>query len=1079
MSEIELNVSAWLDNIGLSQYTDAFRDNDIDGDILIDLTADDLKEIGIASLGHRKRLLAAIHTLAQNTGQASAATTPLAPTLAPELYTPGYLAQRILQSRSALEGEITQVTILFVDIKESTQLVATLSAEEASRRMYPVLKKMMAAVHRYEGTVNKLQGDGLMAIFGAPLAHEDHAVRACYAALAMRQSIVTEADEEKQEQIKIRVGLHSGEVVVRAINNDLSMNYDAIGITAHLAARMEQLAEPNTIRLTAETVRLAEGFIDIEAMGPMPVKGIEKPVEVFDLQGATSIRTRWQSSLTRGLSPFVGRETEVETLNRALQQAGAGQGQLVAMVGDAGIGKSRLTYEFTRLVSSQEWQVLAASSVSYGKATTWLPVIDLLRDYFKIDDNDDKAAMIDKVQTTLLQLDEELSQEAAALLALFDIHIDDSGWQALGTLQRRRRSLNALQALFIRESQRQRLLLVFEDLHWIDSETQTLLDELVERLPGKQLLLLVNYRPQYEDHWSHKSTYRQLRLDPLAQVNIETLLVDSMGDDTSLDALKVTLLERAEGSPLFVEESVRTLVETGALVGESGAYRLGQADADVTLPDTIQAIIAERIDRLPPSEKELLQTASVIGTNVPLPLLQTVTDQTLDRLEQELARLQSAEFLYETQLFPEREYTFKHAHTHQVAYEGLLQQQRKNLHAKIGIAMQTLYPGRRLELVEKLAEHFEKGEVWDQAIEAYLLAAEKSKEKYAYEIASDYAQNVLTLAGNAPDDYAKEEADALALLGDVASLMDDLDAANGHYEQALLLAHDPAQQQHISNRMHQRHFVYRDGAKIAYYSHGHGDRILVLAAPLGYVQSTIQPVVERLCQEFRVITYDNLGIGASDPLPVDYPSRSQVEDARAVIEALDSGPVVLLGLSSSADMVARLAWRYPNLVKKLVLVGMGVGLPRSNSAESPEDTFPTLYWEAVRRGDFSLHERYMARFVRARMPEPESRDVAEIFQRLFLTIPHDVWMNFSLSDADPDVDVKIILTEIQMSTLLMCGSLDLFDPIQTGNYIMERMPDAQLYVFENKGHLPLFTAQQEFCDVLRHFMLTGQVLKQA
>ena len=331
----------------------------------------------------------------------------------------------------------------------------------------------------------------------------------------------------------------------------------------------------------------------------------------------------------------------------------------------------------------------------------------------------------------------------------------------------------------------------------------------------------------------------------------------------------------------------------------------------------------------------------------------------------------------------------------------------------------------------------------------------------------------MALAGNAPDNHAKEKADALALLGDVASLMDDLDAANAHYEQALLLAYDPAQQQYIANRMHQRHFVYRDGAKIAYYSHGHGDQTLVLAAPLGYVQSTIQPIVERLCQEFRVVTYDNRGIGASDPLPEGYPFRSHIEDARAVIEALDSGSVVLLGLSSSAGIVARLAWKYPNLVSKLVLVGLGVGLPRPVSPASPEDTLRTLYMEAIGRGDYSLHESYMAQFVRDRMPEPESRDVAEIFLRLFLTIPHNIWRNFR--SPDPDKDVKPILAEIQTSTLLMSGSLDLYDPIQTGNYIMERMPDAQLYIFENKGHLPLFTAQQEFCGVLRQFMLTGKV----
>jgi pimeloyl-ACP methyl ester carboxylesterase len=384
--------------------------------------------------------------------------------------------------------------------------------------------------------------------------------------------------------------------------------------------------------------------------------------------------------------------------------------------------------------------------------------------------------------------------------------------------------------------------------------------------------------------------------------------------------------------------------------------------------------------------------------------------------------------------------------------------------------MQSLYPERRLELVEKLAEHFEKGELWDGAIEAYLLAAEKAKEKYAYEAASDYAHKALTLADRAPDDYAIEEADALALLGDVASLMDDLDAANAHYEQALLLARETAQQQRIANRMHQRHFVYRRGAKIAYYSHGHGDRILVLAAPLGYVQSTIQPVVETLCQEFQVITYDNRGIGASDPLPADYPFRSQIEDAQSVIQALDSGPVVLLGLSQSAALVTRLAWKYPNLVSKLVLVGMSAGFPRSTLSDSQEDR---LYWEAIRRGDFSGHEHYMLEFVRDRIPEPESRDLAGIFQQLFLKVPHDVWSNFA--SRDPDKDIRPILAEIEIPALLMYGSLEhTFDHVQTANYILEQMPAAQLYIFENKGHLPLFTAQQEFCNVLRQFMLAGE-----
>ena len=1074
MTDLHFSVFAWLESIGFGQYSNLFRENDIDGELLVDLTAADLKDLGIASLGHRKRILSAIHALTAEMDGQTAEKKPLATTLAPELFTPDYLAERILQSRSGLEGEIKQVTILFVDITDSTQLVAALGPEEASRRLYPVLKIMMTAVHRYEGTVNKLQGDGLMAMFGAPLAHEDHAVRACYAALAMRQSIVDETDVEQQKPLKIRIGLHSGEVVVRAINNDLSINYDAIGITAHLAARMEQLADPNSIRMTAETARLAEGFIKYKSVGLLPVKGIAEKIEVFDLQGVTPVRTRWQTTLARGLSSFVGRESEMDLLQRALQRAGQGQGQLVAMVGEAGIGKSRLTYEFSRLAEARGWQVFAASSVSYGQATTWLPVIDLLKNYFGIEESDDRADIMAKVQDSLAELDESLVDEAAALLALFDIHSDKAGWQNLGTVQRRRLSLNALQALLIRESQRKRLLLIFEDLHWIDSETQTLLDELVERLPGKEMLLLVNYRPQYSNKWTHKSTYWQLRLDPLFENQIELLLDDLMGTDPSLDGLKATLLDRADGNPLFIEESVRSLVESGALSGASGAYHLEQTEATVDLPDTIQAIIAQRIDRLQPVDKQLLQTASVIGTHVPLSLLQMVSEQDNESLERGLDNLQSTEFLYETQLFPEIEYTFKHAHTHLVAYQGLLQEQRKILHARIGAAMQDLYAERRWAMSEKLAEHFEKGEVWDQAVAAYLAAARKAKEKYTYDSAHDYAQKAVALAAMSDADQDKEKTEALALLGDMASLRDDLDTANAYYKQAMQIAPDEAHKKQIANRVHRQHHIVRDGAKIVYYSHGHGERVLMLVSPLGYNLSTIQPVVESLSQEFRIISYDNRGIGGSDPILQEYPFSSQVEDVRAVIEALDCGPIALLGLSQGAALVARLAWKYPHLVSKIVLTGMYVGLPKIAVPESEEDL---RYWKAIERGDFSLHEEYIWKFVRDRIPEPESRDLVASTRQSFLMIPHNVWRNFA--SADPDKDPTPILAGIECPALFMNGSLDLvYENATREEYnraILERMPQAQFYIFENKGHLPLITAQQEFVAVLRRFIRTGQV----
>ena len=617
---------------------------------------------------------------------------------APLAYTPSYLAEKILTSRSALEGERKQVTVLFADLKGSMELLAERDPEEARQLLDPVLQRMMEAVHRYEGTVNQVMGDGIMALFGAPLAHEDHAVRACYAALAMQDALRHYSEEVRRThgvEVQIRVGLNSGEVVVRAIGNDLHMDYSAIGETTHLAARMEQLAPPGTIRLTAATLRLVEGFMRVNALGPVPVKGLTAPVEVFDLVGTSALRHRLQAAVARGLTRFVGRDTELAALGQALARAGAGHGQVVALVGEAGVGKSRLVYECIHSHQTQGWLVLESASVSYGKATPYFPVLDLLRRYAHVDERDDTRTIRAKVTGQLLTLDETLQDAIPPLLALLDALPDDSPFLRLDSPQRRQRTLAALKRVLLRESQVQPVLVVFEDLHWIDSETQALLDSLVESLPTARLLLLVNYRPEYQHGWGGKTFYTQLRLDPLPPASAAEVLQALLGDDAGLAPLTQLLIARTEGNPFFLEESVRTLVETGLLVGAPGAYRLAQPLDTLHVPATVQAILAARIDRLPPEEKRLLQTAAVIGTEVPMPLLQAIAELPEAAFHHGLAHLQAAEFLYETRLFPEHAYTFKHALTHEVAYGGLLQERRRVLHTQIVQALEGHSPDPR------------------------------------------------------------------------------------------------------------------------------------------------------------------------------------------------------------------------------------------------------------------------------------------------------------------------------------------------------------------------------------------------
>ena len=439
-------------------------------------------------------------------------------------------------------------------------------------------------------------------------------------------------------------------------------------------------------------------------------------MEVFELTGASPLRRRLQAAAARGLTRFVGRQQELAALQQALERAGAGHGQVVAIVGEAGVGKSRLVYEFLHSHHTPGWLVLESASVSYGKATPYFPVIDLLKRYSHVEEHDDTRTIRAKVTGQVLTLDPTLQDTVPALLALLDALPEDSPFFQLDPPQRRQRTLDALKRVLLRESQEQPLLLVFEDLHWIDAETQALLDSLVESLPTAQLLLLVNYRPEYQHGWGSKTYYTQLRLDPLPPVSADEFLQALLGDDPSLQPLKQLLIARTGGNPFFLEESVRTLVETGVLVGEPGAYRLAQALPTIQVPATVQAVLAARIDRLPPEEKRLFQTAAVIGTEVPLPLLQAIADVPEEALHRGLTHLQAAEFLYETRLFPEHAYTFKHALTHEVAYGSLLQERRRVLHARIVGALEALVPSGRAEQVDRLAQHALRGEVWDKAV---------------------------------------------------------------------------------------------------------------------------------------------------------------------------------------------------------------------------------------------------------------------------------------------------------------------------------------------------------------------------
>jgi class 3 adenylate cyclase/tetratricopeptide (TPR) repeat protein len=862
------------------------------------------------------------------------ATPPEARFASPQSYTPKHLAEKILTSKSALEGERKQVTVLFADLKGSMELLADRDPEEARKILDPVLERMMEAVHRYEGTVNQVMGDGIMALFGAPLAHEDHAVRACYAALRMQDVVRRYSDDLRRAQgleVQIRVGLNSGEVVVRSVGTDLRMDYTAVGQTTHLAARMEQLATPGTVRLTGETLRLAEGYVEVRSLGPIPVKGLSIPIDIFELTGAGQARTRLQAAALRGLTRFVGRDAEVEHLRRVLGQAGAGHGQVAAIVGEAGVGKSRLTYEFTHSHRVQDWLILEASSVSYGKATSYLPVIDLLKGYFKIGDRDNHREMRDKVMGRVLGLDRALDSLLPPLLALLDVPVEDAVWQTLDPPRRRQRTLDAVKRLLLRESQVQPLLLVFEDLHWVDGETQVLLDKLVDSLGSARLLLLVNYRPEYQHGWSSKTSYSQMRLDALAAESARELLEALLGDDPGLTPLKQLLVKR--GNPFFLEETVRTLVETKALDGSRGRYRLTQPLQALQVPQTVQTILTARIDRLSPEDKRLLQTASVVGKDVPFALLQPIAELPDEALREGLDRLRAAEFVYEAGLFPDLEYTFKHALTHEVAYGSLLHDRRRGLHARIVEAIETLYRDRLGEQIERLAHHAMRGELWENAVAYLRQAGLRTMARGAYREAIAHLEQALGALRRLPEtrettelsiDLHLDLRNAFLPFGDVAHMGE-------HLQQAEVLARTLGDQRRLARIAT---FMVIQYLATGDYDAGirFGQEALVIARSLG------DRAVEVVATSFLGMTYLDRGeFGDAVPLL----ARNVALEGDLRYERFGA-PAIQSALSG-----AHLADAHSQLGQFHEAVDYGDGAMRI--AEEADHPF-TLYWGSFRLG---------------------------------------------------------------------------------------------------------------------------------
>ncbi len=671
--------------------------------------------------------------------------------LATPLHLPQHLARRILDTRGLLEGERKQITVLFADIKGSTNLIEDLDPEDAELRLRPALDAMINAVHRYEGTINRVQGDGIMALFGAPLAHEDNAVRAAYAALEMQKGVRAACDAD----IAIRVGLHAGEVLVRAIHNDLSVDYDAIGPTVHLAARMEQMAPPGAIYCTANVMRLAKGFVNALPLGQITVKGLRQPIDLFQIVGHTSARSRWEVTAARGLTPFVGRQSEVAGLQQALQLAAAGHGQLVAVQGQAGTGKSRLVHEFLQSPQLSDWTVLKTAAAAYRRGTPYLAISNLLRSWCEIPEQASTAETTRRLQDALAALPAGSSTYFPALQSLLELPVEDADWPTLEPAVRRQRMMSTVKDLFLRGAENRPLLLWFEDMQWTDVETQDVVERLVDSIGAGRLLVILTCRPDYDPRRGSKECFTAVHLDPLETNAADQLVRALLGNNAANAELRALIVERTGGTPLFIEETIRTLVESGVLRMGTGGYELTREIREIQIPETVQSVIAARIDSLSPKRKSLLQMVSVIGSEIPIVLLRDVVDLAEVELRKLLAELQAAQFLYETPNATSFQLKFRHALVHEVAYGGLISAKRQMLHARVLRAMESQNQEKPQDVIESLAHHALNAALWKEAVTYLCRAGDKAVELSAYREGGAFFESALQALMHLPQDHER------------------------------------------------------------------------------------------------------------------------------------------------------------------------------------------------------------------------------------------------------------------------------------------------------------------------------------
>ena len=676
----------------------------------------------------------------------------------PDSYTPKFMAEKILTTRGSLEGERKLVTVFFSDVTGFTSLSEKLDPEAVHQIMDGCFKILMEEIHKYEGTINQFTGDGVMALFGAPLAHEDHAQRACHAALAIQKSMTEYGRKVKTEfgsDFKMRIGLNSGPVVVGAIGNDLRMDYTAVGDTTNLAARMESLAEPGGILISDSTHRLVKKYFEFENLGEVAVKGKQALQAVYKLTRVSEIRSRMDASIARGLTEYIGRKDEMHDLQNAFTKARSSQGQVVGVAGEAGIGKSRFVLEMHRR-AAEPCRVIESRCLQYSSSIPFLPVIESFRSYFDIGEGESEEGINGKLKTRLEDLDKDLIPSLPAFRHFLSLPAGEPQWERLDPKEKRIKTFEAIRNFFIRLSQDAPLILMVDDLQWLDKTSEEFISYFIEWISNTRILLLLLYRTEYNHPWASRSFYRQIGIYPLSENESSQFIRCLLNDGEISTQVERFIIGRTSGNPLFMEELLYTLIENRTIVNENGSYRLDETVSQDQVPDNIQGIIAGRMDRLEDNIKTTLQVASVIGRRFVFNILRTLPGLS-DELKTYLLKLQSLELIYEKRVFPELEYIFKNVITQEVAYNSLLFNRRRELHGCIGMAIEETYSNRLEEFYEVIAHHFSKSGHHESAFKYLKLSGDKAnRNNSAWEAFSFYKKAFAVLERH-PEDLEQKK----------------------------------------------------------------------------------------------------------------------------------------------------------------------------------------------------------------------------------------------------------------------------------------------------------------------------------